>query len=434
MIGGDRVLVLGVALGLGEESALLGAACALHEAGHDVTLAATPRLAARARATKLRAVAIGPDLAPGEPSYWDTVFETLLDVHRGPRRWLNDAVAPLEAAWLAGCTDIARDADVILAGSLAPFAPAVARAAGIPWVRLARAPDGLGPEAPHELVHWLGAHAAHAAAKLPKATRELVARAQRALAARMRDAGPAPTLRLAAFSPALALACQEGPSAVAQIGALAHDDARPLDPALADFVGAGTPPVLLTLGSTPSVYRPGAIHDAFAEALARAPRTRGVLVVADELVDTLRPRFESDTLRVAGYTPYGLLMPRCQAVVHHGGAGAVAHALAAGIPSLVVGHASYQRTHAGLLAGLGIGRALAPSAVSVTSLAEALRGLRDDDALRARAREVGERVRAENPSAALVAALRSAVARTPAQPSGFAAASGSRPVSTRISL
>jgi len=46
------------------------------------------------------------------------------------------------------------------------------------------------------------------------------------------------------------------------------------------------------------------------------------------------PRTLPASVCVADFAPFQLLFPRCAAVVHHGGIGTVAKALAAGVPQL----------------------------------------------------------------------------------------------------
>lgn len=63
-------------------------------------------------------------------------------------------------------------------------------------------------------------------------------------------------------------------------------------------------------------------------------------------------------IRVAGYLPLGLLLPRCAAVVHHGGIGTTSQSLAAGIPQLICPMAFDQFDNAQRVVRLGCGRVL----------------------------------------------------------------------------
>jgi UDP:flavonoid glycosyltransferase YjiC (YdhE family) len=58
------------------------------------------------------------------------------------------------------------------------------------------------------------------------------------------------------------------------------------------------------------------------------------------------------------YVPFSLLLPRCGAVVHHGGIGTSAQALAAGVPQLVLPMNFDQFDNAARLVKLGVGKSL----------------------------------------------------------------------------
>jgi rhamnosyltransferase subunit B len=58
------------------------------------------------------------------------------------------------------------------------------------------------------------------------------------------------------------------------------------------------------------------------------------------------------------YVPFSLLLPRCAAVVHHGGIGTSAQALAAGVPQLVLPMNFDQFDNAARLVKLGVGKSL----------------------------------------------------------------------------
>lgn len=103
---------------------------------------------------------------------------------------------------------------------------------------------------------------------------------------------------------------------------------------LIDFLEAGDPPVALGLGSMSGLQSAdtGRIVSLTAEALGRTGM-RGVLLSDQTGIDASLP---GNVIRVGGELPYDWLFPRTTAVVHHGGAGTLAAALRAGVPSVVV--------------------------------------------------------------------------------------------------
>jgi UDP:flavonoid glycosyltransferase YjiC (YdhE family) len=72
------------------------------------------------------------------------------------------------------------------------------------------------------------------------------------------------------------------------------------------------------------------------------------------------------------FAPFQELFPKCAAVVHHGGVGTVAKALAAGIPQLVLPFAFDQMDNATRVQRLGAGDWLKPRKRNTQSIAKAL--------------------------------------------------------------
>src|SRR5213075_3040591 len=64
------------------------------------------------------------------------------------------------------------------------------------------------------------------------------------------------------------------------------------------------------------------------------------------------------------YAPFKKLFPRCRAVVHHGGVGTTAQALAAGIPQLMLPMAWDQPDNAMRVRRMGAGEWLLPNSTA----------------------------------------------------------------------
>jgi rhamnosyltransferase subunit B len=75
------------------------------------------------------------------------------------------------------------------------------------------------------------------------------------------------------------------------------------------------------------------------------------------------------------YAPFGALLPRCAAIVHHGGIGTAAQALGAGIPQVILPKAVDQFDNARRLCSLGVARTNFRPLMSPRNLANALRSL-----------------------------------------------------------
>jgi UDP:flavonoid glycosyltransferase YjiC (YdhE family) len=82
------------------------------------------------------------------------------------------------------------------------------------------------------------------------------------------------------------------------------------------------------------------------------------------------------------FIPQGLLLPRCSAVITHGGAGSALGALSFGLPLLVVPQSADQFYNATLIAAAGAGEWLAPADLGVDAVRAALRRILDEPAHR----------------------------------------------------
>ncbi|MDO3700192.1 DUF1205 domain-containing protein [Micromonospora sp. C28SCA-DRY-2] len=135
------------------------------------------------------------------------------------------------------------------------------------------------------------------------------------------------------------------------------------------------------------------------------------VVAAAERVDAefvlVRPeeRLARGTLpgnvRTVGWIPLAAALPAAAALVHHGGAGSVYGAFAAGVPQLVTVGAGDRRHNAELVAARGAGIAAAPRAISPDVLTRLL----TDAALRDAAAQVGREIAAMPDPAELVPRL-----------------------------
>ena len=151
---------------------------------------------------------------------------------------------------------------------------------------------------------------------------------------------------------------------------------QPLAPALLNFLNAGQAPIGFTPGSAMAQGR-----DFFARALAAsaALNQRALLITpyADQLPHPLPPHAHA-----VSYAPFDALLPRLAALVHHGGIGTTAQALAAGLPQAVLPFAHDQFDNATRLVKRGVGLRLTARS-SVRQWAQTLERLRNDASISA---------------------------------------------------
>ena len=123
---------------------------------------------------------------------------------------------------------------------------------------------------------------------------------------------------------------------------------------LDEWLDAGEPPIAFTPGSAM------AFGERFFKAAAGACGRLGVRGLLLSRYEKHIPADLPPGVRHAPFAPFGLLLPRCRAMVHHGGVGTLSQALAAGVPQLVMPMAHDQPDNAARLRRLGVADALPP--------------------------------------------------------------------------
>ncbi len=165
---------------------------------------------------------------------------------------------------------------------------------------------------------------------------------------------------------------------------------------LGRFLDSGEPPVSLGLGSMSGIEsaRTGRIAALTAEALKRAGK-RGVLLSNHGGIDVTG--LPDGVMRVAGEVPYDWLFPRVAVAVHHGGAGTVAAALRAGVPSVVIPVLPDQAFWGWRVAALGAGPTpIPPKRLTPERLSAAILQAATDPDMRRRCRLLAEKISAED--------------------------------------
>lgn len=145
----------------------------------------------------------------------------------------------------------------------------------------------------------------------------------------------------------------------------------------------------LAEGPRPVVFTPGSAmrfaHEFFAAAVAACAKLGRRAILLTRHPEQVPARLPDGIARF-DYMPFNLGLARCAALVHHGGIGTTAAALAAGVPQVVVPFSHDQPDNANRVLPLGVGRRIMPADLRADRLARAL------DALLA-SEEVGERCR-----------------------------------------
>lgn len=159
---------------------------------------------------------------------------------------------------------------------------------------------------------------------------------------------------------------------------------------LTRFLEAGPAPVCVTFGSM--------IHRAssrIADSVLDAIRTTGQRAIILTGWDGWMGRDSSDDVLFLESAPHDWLLPRCNAVIHHGGAGTTAAGLRAGIPNIVIPFAGDQAFWGKRVQVIGAGpRPINVKELTAARLASVLAEA-EESALRSRAQLVGRAIRSE---------------------------------------
>jgi sterol 3beta-glucosyltransferase len=183
------------------------------------------------------------------------------------------------------------------------------------------------------------------------------------------------------------------------------DGWRP-SPELVDFLAAGPPPIYIGFGSMAG-QQPERLGRIALDALAQTGQ-RGLLATGwGGLAATGLP----DTVFQLTAAPHDWLFPQVAAVVHHGGAGTTAAGLRAGRPTVICPFIADQPFWGRRVAELGAGpRPITQKQLTADGLAQAIQTAVMNTAMRQRAADLGEKLRAEDGVARAVSIIHQTVA------------------------
>jgi UDP:flavonoid glycosyltransferase YjiC (YdhE family) len=160
------------------------------------------------------------------------------------------------------------------------------------------------------------------------------------------------------------------------------DEGPPLADEIEAFLNAGPAPIVFTAG-TAMVHG----EQFFAESLRTAEQIGARAILLSRYREQLPGDLPPGVMAV-DFVPLEKLLRRVAAIVHHGGIGTTAQALAAGIPQLAVPMSFDQPDNAHRVECLGVGRSVRSGDYSAAAVAPLLQYLTTDDTVRARCREV----------------------------------------------
>ncbi|HEY1986210.1 MAG TPA: glycosyltransferase [Terracidiphilus sp.] len=359
----------------GDINPLIAIALELKRRGHVPVLAVPGVYETKIRPLGLEFHGVRPDIDPKN----SVLVEMVYDVKKGTERGLRDFLFPSLRATYNDLLDAATKperADLLLLGELNYAGPLVAEVTGIPWASYVLAPlsffsafdPPVLPPYPRlaradKAVPGMGRAirrlARFATRKWPEPIYELrrelgLARGENPLF----DAKHSPDLVLALFSRVLGVEQKDWPQNTLITGFCFYDadgGNAELPAPLEEFLAAGAPPVVFTLGSA-AVLAAGKFYEYSARAAIKAD-VRAVLLIGTDPRN--RPTQSlPESICVAEYAPYSALFKRAAMVVHQGGVGTTAQCLAAGKPMLIMPYSHDQPDNARRMRRLKVARVI----------------------------------------------------------------------------
>jgi UDP:flavonoid glycosyltransferase YjiC (YdhE family) len=411
----------------GDINPLIALALELKSRGHVPVMALPNIYRPKIEPLGLTFHAVRPDIDPTDKALIAMVYDVKKGTETGLREFLFPALHQTYDDLLSAATQPER-ADLLLLGELNYAGPIVAEVTRIPWAsyvlaplsffsafdppvlppypRLARADKVTGfgrvikrlarfttrnwPEPIYELRNKLG---------LPRGSNPIF------------DAKHSPNLVLALFSRVLGVEQKDWPPNTLITGFCFYDsDAgnAALPPHLEEFVAAGEPPVVFTLGSA-AVLAAGNFYEVSARAAIKLG-IRAVLLIGNDPRN--RPRLSlPSSICVAEYAPYSALFSRSALIVHQGGVGTTAQCLRAGKPMLIMPYSHDQPDNARRMRRLKVSRTIQKSNYKPARVARKIRAMLDEPKFAQRAEMVARQIFAEDGTRTACNALEGLVAK-----------------------
>jgi len=396
----------------GDINPLIAIALELKRRGHAPVMALPALYRPKIEPLGLEFHALRPDIDPKNTLLVEMVYDVKKGTETGLRQFLYPVLRQTYDDLLDAATKPTR-ADLMLLGELNYAGPIVAEVTGIKWASYVLAPFSFfSAFDPPVLPPYPRLARADKAPGMGRAMRRLarfvtrkwpepVYELRRELGLPMGknpifDAKHSPDLVLALFSRVLGVAQKDWPENTLITGFCFYDsDAgnAALPAELEDFLEAGEPPVVFTLGSA-AVLAAGDFYEQSARAAMKLS-IRAVLLIGND--ERNRPAMTlPDSICVAEYAPYSGLFPRASLVVHQGGVGTTAQCLRAGRPMLIMPYSHDQPDNARRMRRMGVARVIQRAGYKPWRVARKIREMLDEPEFEKRASAAAQEVAQED--------------------------------------
>ena len=393
----------------------IGLALALKKRGHSPVIATMPLYQSNVEQEGLEYAAVGPTVDVTDLS----LFERIMDPGKGSEVIIRELLLPKLRETYEQLKHAAAGADFVVSHPICYHTPIFAERERLPWVSTTLAPmlffsrhdPSVMPMLPRmNGMPLIGTWLARLWLTLGRRTTRAWMRPVAQLRAELGlEPGPHPLFEgqfspfgtLALHSRLLAAPQPDWPSNVTITGCVFYNGPEGLDSKLEEFLSAGPPPVVFTLG-TSAVGAAGRFYHESAEAVQKIG-VRAVLLTGG--IEQNKPQDPlPDSVLLVDRAPHQLLFPRAAAVVHQVGAGTLGQGLRSGKPMLLVPHGHDQFDNASRTVKLGVARTVFPQQYTADRVARELTTLLGADHRR-RAQDAAAVVRQEGGAEAAASAI-----------------------------
>lgn len=394
---------------LGDLHPMIAIALELRQRGHDVVFVTHQVYQSKLEALEFEFHPMRPDFtAMNDPQEMARMMALKTGQEHMVRRWVNPSLREMYIDLL----NVASCADFIFSGEGAIATPLVAEKLGMRWASSAMVPLSffsvydppvLAPFPALAKLYKLGPIVNRGVLSFAKLVSnswaDPIRQLRRELGLSPINYNPflenrfSPYLVVALFSSVLGQPQPDWAANTVVAGFTFYDGTQggaELTPELKQFLDAGEPPIVFTLGSA-AVMNPGNFYQESLQAAKQLNRRVVLLIGNNPPLENL----SADVLAV-NYAPYSQIFPRACAIVHQGGIGTTAQALRAGRPTLIVPYSHDQPDNAARVQRLGTSRTIPREQYSASRVAKELSELLGNPSYAVKATEIGRIVQAEN--------------------------------------
>lgn len=336
----------------------------------------------------------------------------MMDAKKGPEIMIREIIFPQLFEMFEDLMEAVKDADLLVTGEVVYAAKSVAEKSGIKWISTSLSPISLlsshdpnvYPTALwYEYLHFLPVAFHRTLFNFMRGTISDWFEPYKSFRREIGlDENHDPVflgkysdlLHLVMFSKVLAKPQPDWHSPSLQTGFCFYDgqrDSGKMPEDLQEFLNAGEPPIVFTLGSA-AVLDAGNFFEESAKA-AKILNRRAVL-----LYGTVNdaPAGLSESIVGFDYAPFSRVFPKASIIVHQGGIGTTGQVLRSGIPALIMPFSHDQFDNAARCRKIGAAETISRENYTAENAAKMLKKILSDAGYSSKAKEAGKTIGGEN--------------------------------------